>query len=102
MRTDKDKNMNKIIDSKGLEVNRDKGSEPKTLNSKETEIKSCTIPDDPRTDFEKGYTKGWCEGFNSGKQNKGNEQLRAFKEFLQSEYHLPISYKMIDEFKTKT
>jgi hypothetical protein len=30
-----------------------------------------------------------------------SEQLRAFKEFLQSEYHLPVSNRMIDEFKQK-
>lgn len=29
------------------------------------------------------------------------EQLRAFKQFLQSEYHLPISNRMIDEFEQK-
>jgi hypothetical protein len=29
------------------------------------------------------------------------EQLRAFKEFLQSEYHLPVSNRMIDEFEQK-
>jgi hypothetical protein len=30
-----------------------------------------------------------------------SEQLRAFKEFLQSEYHLPVSNRMIDEFEQK-
>jgi hypothetical protein len=37
--------------------------------------RSEQLADDPRTDFEKGYTKGytkgWCEGFNSGKKDKG-------------------------------
>jgi hypothetical protein len=33
--------------------------------------RSEQLADHPRTDFEKGYTKGWCEGFNSGKQYKG-------------------------------
>lgn len=30
-----------------------------------------------------------------------SEQLRAFKQFLQSEYHLPISNRMVDEFELK-
>lgn len=30
-----------------------------------------------------------------------SEQLRAFKKFLQSEYHLPVSNKMVDEFEQK-
>lgn len=30
-----------------------------------------------------------------------SEQLRAFKGFLQSEYHLPISNRMVDEFEQK-
>jgi hypothetical protein len=30
-----------------------------------------------------------------------SEQLRAFKAFLQSEYHLPISNRMVDEFEQK-
>ena len=29
------------------------------------------------------------------------EQLRAFKHFLQSEYNLPISNRMVDEFEQK-
>lgn len=30
-----------------------------------------------------------------------SEQLRAFKQFLQSEYHLPVSNRMVDEFEQK-
>lgn len=30
-----------------------------------------------------------------------SEQLRAFKRFLLSEYHLPISNRMVDEFEQK-
>lgn len=30
-----------------------------------------------------------------------SEQLRAFKHFLQSEYHLPVSNRMVDEFEQK-
>lgn len=30
-----------------------------------------------------------------------SEQLRAFKKFLQSEYHLTVSNKMVDEFEQK-
>jgi hypothetical protein len=30
-----------------------------------------------------------------------SEQLRAFKKFLQSEYHLPVSNRMLDEFEQK-
>lgn len=30
-----------------------------------------------------------------------SEQLRAFKNFLQSEYHLPVSNRMVDEFEQK-
>lgn len=30
-----------------------------------------------------------------------SEQLRAFKKFLQSEYHLPVSNRMVDEFEQK-
>ena len=38
------------------------------------EWKSEQLADDSRTDFEKGYTKGWCEGFNSGKQENLTNQ----------------------------
>lgn len=30
-----------------------------------------------------------------------SEQLLAFKQFLQSEYHLPVSNRMVDEFEQK-
>ena len=30
-----------------------------------------------------------------------SEQLKAFADFLKSEYHLPVSNRMIDEFKQK-
>ena len=30
-----------------------------------------------------------------------HEQLISFKKFLQSEYHLPISNRMVDEFEHK-
>jgi hypothetical protein len=30
-----------------------------------------------------------------------SEQLRAFKQFLKSEYHLPVSNRMVDEFEQK-
>lgn len=30
-----------------------------------------------------------------------SEQFRAFKQFLQSEYHLPVSNRMVDEFEQK-
>jgi hypothetical protein len=30
-----------------------------------------------------------------------SEQLRAFKQFLQSEYNLPVSNRMVDEFEQK-
>jgi hypothetical protein len=30
-----------------------------------------------------------------------SEQLRAFKQFLQSEYQLPVSNRMLDEFEKK-
>ena len=38
---------------------------------REREMQSEQLADDPRTDFEKGYTKGWSEGFINGKQDKG-------------------------------
>ena len=30
-----------------------------------------------------------------------SKKLRAFKQFLQSEYHLPVSNRMVDEFNQK-
>ena len=45
------------------------------------------------------FVEGYKQAFALFNVVGQSEQLRAFKEFLQSDYHLPVSNRMVDEFE---
>ena len=47
------------------------------------------------------FVEGYKQAFALCNVVGQSEQLRAFKKFLQSDYHLPVSNRMVDEFEQR-